>query len=63
MSISGQAIYVLWLREMKGMWRAKSRVIGALGMPVFFLAFLGLGFGHASIPEIPAGAGARCGQS
>ncbi len=37
------------------MWRTKSRVVGALGMPVFFLAFLGLGFGHASIPEIPAG--------
>lgn len=55
MSISGQAIYVLWLREMKGMWRAKSRVVGALGMPVFFLAFLGLGFGHAYIPEIPEG--------
>jgi hypothetical protein len=27
-SISWQAIYVLWLREMKGMWRAKSRVVG-----------------------------------
>ncbi|MEA2033660.1 MAG: ABC transporter permease [Euryarchaeota archaeon] len=53
MSISWQAIYVLWLREMKGTWRAKSRVVGALGMPVFFLAFLGLGFGHASIPGIP----------
>ncbi|MCW3133567.1 MAG: ABC transporter permease [Methanophagales archaeon] len=53
MAISWQAIYVLWLREMKGMWRAKSRVVGALGMPVFFLAFLGLGFGHASIPGIP----------
>jgi hypothetical protein len=37
MAISWQAIYVLWLREMKGMWRAKSRVVGALGMPVFFL--------------------------
>ena len=55
MAISWQAIYVLWLREMKGMWRTKSRVVGALGMPVFFLAFMGLGFGHASIPGIPAG--------
>ncbi len=55
MGISWQAIYVLWLREMKGMWRAKSRVVGALGMPIFFLAFLGLGFGQASIPGIPAG--------
>ena len=48
MTISWQAIYVLWLREMKGMWRTKSRVVGALGMPIFFLAFMGLGFGHAS---------------
>ena len=55
MAISWQAIYVLWLREMKGMWRTKSRVVGALGMPIFFLAFMGLGFGHASIPGIPAG--------
>ena len=54
-SISWQAIYVLWLREMKGMWRAKSRVVGSLGMPIFFLAFLGLGFGRASIPGMPAG--------
>ncbi len=55
MAISWQAIYVLWLREMKGMLRAKSRVVGALGMPIFFLAFLGLGFGHASIPGMPEG--------
>ncbi len=53
--ISGQAIYVLWLREMKGMWRAKSRVVGTLGMPIFLLAFLGLGFGRASIPGMPEG--------
>jgi ABC-2 type transport system permease protein len=50
-----QAIYVLWLREMKGMWRAKSRVVGSLGMPIFFLAFLGLGLKHASMPGLPAG--------
>ena len=48
MAISWQAIYVLWLREMKGTWRTKSRVVGALGMPIFFLSFLGLGFGRAS---------------
>ena len=28
MTISCQAIYVLWLREMKGTWMAKSRVDG-----------------------------------
>jgi hypothetical protein len=40
---------------MKGRWRAKSRVVGSLGMPIFFLAFLGLGLEHASIPGLPAG--------
>jgi hypothetical protein len=40
---------------MKGMWRAKSRVVGSLGMPIFFLAFLGLGLEHASMPGLPAG--------
>lgn len=44
------AIYVLWLREMKRFVRAKSRVIGTLAMPLFFLAFLGLGFTKMNIP-------------
>jgi ABC-2 type transport system permease protein len=43
-SISFNAIYVLWLREMKRFFRNKSRVIGSLGIPFFFLAFLGAGF-------------------
>lgn len=55
LTLSVQAIYVLWLREMKGMWRAKSRVVGSLGMPIFFLIFLGLGLEHASMPGLPAG--------
>ncbi len=46
------AIYVLWLREMKRFYRAKSRIIGALAMPLFFLAFLGLGFNRMAIPGI-----------
>jgi len=48
--INKTAIYVLWLREVKRFLRAKSRVIGALAMPLFFLAFLGLGFRKMSIP-------------
>jgi hypothetical protein len=28
MTISWQAIYVLWLRKMKRMWGAKNRVVG-----------------------------------
>ncbi len=51
--ISTQAIYVMWLREMKRTWRAKSRVIGSLIMPLFFLIFLGAGFRRATLPGIP----------
>jgi ABC-2 type transport system permease protein len=46
------AIYVLWLREMKKFVRAKSRVVGTLGMPLFLLAFLGFGFRRVEIPGI-----------
>jgi ABC-2 type transport system permease protein len=49
-----QAMYVLWLREMKRYVRARSRIIGSLGMPFFFLIFLGTGFKSfrpASIPD------------
>ncbi len=50
---SGIAIYVLWLREMKWFVRAKSRVVGMLGMPLFFLVFMGFGFTSMSIPGMP----------
>jgi len=53
--IDGIAIYVLWLREMTRFVRAKSRVIGTLGMPLFFMAFLGLGFSRAQLPNLPPG--------
>ena len=49
------AIYVLWLREMKRFWRAKSRIVGALAMPLFFLAFLGLGFNRMGISGLSPG--------
>nr|MDO8081800.1 ABC transporter permease [Candidatus Freyarchaeota archaeon] len=39
-----QAVYVMWLREMKKFFRSWSRVIGMIAMPAFFLAFLGMGF-------------------
>jgi ABC-2 type transport system permease protein len=53
--ISFQAVYMLWLREMKRTWRAKSRVIGSLMMPLFFLVFLGTGFRGAMLPDLPEG--------
>jgi len=48
-----QAIYVMWLREMKRYIRARSRIIGSLGMPFFFLIFLGTGFKNFRSPHFP----------
>jgi len=38
-----EAIYALWKRELISFFRSKSRLIGSLGMPFFFLAILGTG--------------------
>lgn len=48
-------VYTLWLRSMKRYIRSKSRIVGSLGMPVFFL--LALGFGLNSVVQIPGGTG------
>jgi ABC-2 type transport system permease protein len=53
--ISGTAIYVLWLREMKRYVRAKSRIIGSILQPMFFLVFLGLGFNRMAVPGMKPG--------
>lgn len=39
------AIYILWLRQLKRYWRSRGRVIGSLGQPLLFLLALGFGFG------------------
>lgn len=39
------AIYILWLRQLKRQVRAKSRIIGSIGQPILFLLALGFGFG------------------
>ena len=39
------AIYILWLRQLKRQIRSKSRVIGSVGQPILFLLALGFGFG------------------
>ena len=44
-------IYTIWLRSIKRYIRSKSRIIGSLGMPLFFL--LALGFGLNSVVSIP----------
>ncbi len=47
-----QAIYVLWLRQMKRFIRAPSRIIGTIVQPLFLLVILGLGLGSAVFPSI-----------
>ncbi len=55
MILNGVAVYVLWLREMKRFFRAKSRIVGSLAMPLFFLVFLGFGFSRMTIPGVSVG--------
>ena len=43
--LSGQAIYVVLLRELKRYWRAKARIISSMAQSFFFLAIFGLGLG------------------
>ena len=50
------AIYTIWLREMKKFLRAKSRIVGNIAMPFFFLAFMGIGISSTlTLPESLAG--------
>jgi len=52
-----QTIYVMWLREMKRFLRAKSRVIGTLMLPFFFLFSMGFGFrGSFNLQGMPQSA-------
>jgi ABC-2 type transport system permease protein len=44
-------VYTIWLRNIKRYMRSKSRIIGSLGMPLFFM--LVLGFGLNSVVQIP----------
>jgi len=39
------AVYVLWIRQIKRYLRSRPRIIGALGQPLLFLIALGYGFG------------------
>ncbi len=50
-----RAIYILWLREMKKLRRAKERIIGSLAMPLIFLLFMAFGFAGSKIPGLPEG--------
>lgn len=42
--VNFNAINTLWRREVIRFFRLKSRIIGSLGLPIFFLIFLSMGF-------------------
>ncbi len=44
-------IYTIWLRNMLRYVRSKSRIVGSISMPLFFLLFLG--FGLNSVVRMP----------
>ena len=39
------AIYILWLRQLKRYVRSRARIVASLGQPLLFLVALGFGFG------------------
>src|SRR5579862_1083516 len=39
------AVYILWLRQLKRYARSRARIIGSLGQPLLFLLAFGFGFG------------------
>lgn len=45
-----QAIYIMWLRQMKRFVRFKSRILTTIIQPLFFLFILGAGFRNIAIP-------------
>lgn len=51
--MSAQAVYVLWLRDMKWFLRAKARIVSTFVMPFFWLAIIGMGLGAViTIPGV-----------
>jgi ABC-2 type transport system permease protein len=50
-----QAIYVMWLRQLKRFTRAKSRIVASIVQPLFFLFIFGFGFNRAVFPGLEGG--------
>jgi ABC-2 type transport system permease protein len=51
-SVEFQAIYVMWLRQMKRFVRSKSRLVSSIVQPLFFLFILGFGFRVATFAGV-----------
>lgn len=54
MKLNYQAIYVIWLRQLKRFVRDRGRLISNFIQPFFFLAVLGFGIGSA-VSSLPSG--------
>ncbi len=51
-NVEFQAIYIMWLRQMKRFFRSKSRLVVTIVQPLLFLFILGSGFRQISIPGV-----------
>jgi len=51
-SVEFQAIYIMWLRQMKHFVRSKSRLVSSIVQPLFFLFILGSGFRVATFEGV-----------
>ncbi len=51
-SVEFQAIYIMWLRQMKRFVRSKSRLVSSIVQPLFFLFILGSGFRVATFAGV-----------
>lgn len=52
LAAESQAIYVMWIRQLKRFVRARSRIAASIVQPLFFLFILGSGFNQAIFPDI-----------
>lgn len=52
MNVEIQAIYVMWLRQMKRFVRSKSRLVVTIVQPLLFLFILGSGFRNIQLPGL-----------
>jgi ABC-2 type transport system permease protein len=55
MGLNYQAIYVIWLRQLKRFVRDRGRLISNFIQPFFFLSVLGFGLGSAVFSGLPSG--------
>ena len=49
------AVYTIWLREMKRFLKSKSRMVGSGGQPLIWLAIVGVGLGSAFALRVSGG--------